>query len=276
MASADDPDRVVIHYFVDEAGTPTLFRHRRHSIVGEEGCSNYFILGKLEVDEPQTLKRQLDDLRTELLADPYFKDVLSMQPDEKKTAVVFHAKDDLPEVRYRVLKLLAQEAVSFYAVVRDKHRVLAEVLARNQADENYWYRENELYDELVGHLFKSRFYRADHLEICFAHRGKSDRTEALNLALDQARRTYERDMGVTCNVSINIHAGTPRNFAGLQAVDYFLWALQRLYEQDEDRYWETIRSRVKVVYDRDDIRTASYGVYYTAEKPLTRAPRAKK
>lgn len=276
MASTDDTDRVVIHYFVDEAGTPTLFRRRRESIVGQEGCSNYFILGKLEVDEPEALQRQLDDLRAELLADPYFKDVPSMQPNEKKTALMFHAKDDLPEVRYRVLKLLAQQAVSFYAVVRDKHRVLAEVLGRNQADESYWYRENELYDELVGHLFKSRFYRGDHFEICFARRGKSDRTEALSLALDQARRTYERDMGVPSRVSIAIQASTPRQHGGLQAVDYFLWALQRLYEQDEDRYWETIRSRVKVVYDRDDILTASYGVYYTPEKPLTRAVRAKK
>src|SRR5271157_3354481 len=196
MASADDPERVAIHYFVDEAGTPNLFRRRRESIVGQEGCSNYFILGKLEVDDPDALQRQLDDLRAELLADPYFKGVPSMQPEEKKTALMFHAKDDVAEVRYRVMKLLAQQAVSFYAVVRDKHRVLAEVLARNEADESYWYRENDLYDELVAHLFKSRFYRGDHFEICFARRGKSDRTEALKLALDQARRTYERDMGV--------------------------------------------------------------------------------
>jgi hypothetical protein len=83
-------------------------------------------------------------------------------------------------------------------------------------------------------------------------------------------------MGVPSRVSIAIQASTPRQHGGLQAVDYFLWALQRLYEQDEDRYWETIRSRVKVVYDRDDIRTAPYGVYYTREKPLTRAARAKK
>ena len=276
MASAENPERVVIHYFVNEAGTPNLFRRRRESIVGQEGCSNFFILGKLEVDDPETLQRQLDDLRAELLADPYFKGVPSMQPGEKKTALMFHAKDDVAEVRYRVMKLLAQQAVSFYAVVRDKHRVLAEVLARNQADESYWYRENDLYDELVAHLFKSRFYRGDHFEICFARRGKSARTEALKLALDQARRTYERDMGVRCDVSIAVRASTPRECGGLQAVDYFLWALQRLYEQGEDRYWETVRPRVKVVYDRDDTRTASYGVYYTAEKPLTLAARAKK
>jgi hypothetical protein len=276
MATANDPDRVIIHYFVDEAGTPTLFRRRRESIVGQEGCSNYFILGKLEADDPAVLQQQLDGLRAEVLAHSYFKGVPSMQPTQKKTALMFHAKDDLPEVRYRVFTLLAEQAVSFYAVVRDKHRVLAEVLARNQADESYWYRENELYDELVAHLFKSRFYRGDHFEICFARRGKSDRTEALKLALDQARRTYERDMGVPTRVSIAIRATTPRQSGGLQAVDYFLWALQRLYEQDEDRYWETIRSRVKVVYDRDDTRTASYGVYYTSEKPLTREARAKK
>ena len=71
-------------------------------------------------------------------------------------------------------------------------------------------------------------------------------------------------------------ASTPRRSGGLQAVDYFLWALQRLYEQGEDRYWETVRPRVKVVYDRDDTRTTSYGVIYTPAKPLTLAARAKK
>ena len=57
---------------------------------------------------------------------------------------------------------------------------------------------------------------------------------------------------------------------GLQAVDYFLWALQRLYEQDEDRYWETIRSpsEGRLRHGRQT-RTTSYGVYYTPAKPLT-------
>jgi hypothetical protein len=276
MPTANDPDRVVIHYFVDEAGTPTLFRRRRQSIVGVDGCSKYFILGSLEIDDPIALRGQLNELRKELLTDPYFKDVPSMQRSDKKTSLMFHAKDDLPEIRYRVFKLLAQQSVSFHAVVRDKQAVLAEVLARNEADTRYWYRENDLYDELVAHLFKSRFHRGDHFEIYFARRGKTDRTESLELALDQARRTYESDMGVPSRASIAIHASTPMERAGLQAVDYFLWALQRLYEKDEDRYWETVRHRAKVIYDMDDKRSATYGVYYTAAKPLTLAVRAKK
>jgi hypothetical protein len=230
----------------------------------------------LEVDDPDSLNRELDSLRAELLADPYFKSVPSMQPDEGKTAVMFHAKNDLPEVRYRVLKLLAGQAVSFYAVVRDKHRLVEQVRARNQADPDYSYRENELYDELVHHLFKSRFHRGDHFEICFAKRGNSDRTAALQLALDQARRTYEQTWGVRSKTTIRIRASTPRDSGGLQAVDYFLWTLQRLYEKGEDRFWEVVRPQAKLVYDMDDSRTAPHGVYYTPSNPLTLAARAKK
>jgi hypothetical protein len=275
MSNGNDSEPVVLHYFVDESGDPTLFARRRQIIVGQDGCSNYFILGKLEVDDPDSLNRELDSLRAELLADPYFKSVPSMQPDEGKTAVMFHAKNDLPEVRYRVLKLLAGQAVS-YAVVRDKHRLVEQVRARNQADPDYSYRENELYDELVHHLFKSRFHRGDHFEICFAKRGNSDRTAALQLALDQARRTYEQTWGVRSKTTIRIRASTPRDSGGLQAVDYFLWTLQRLYEKGEDRFWEVVRPQAKLVYDMDDSRTAPHGVYYTPSNPLTLAARAKK
>ena len=276
MSNGNDSDLLVLHYFVDEAGDPTLFARRRRSIVGQEGCSKYFILGKLEVDDPGGLDRELETLRGELLADPYFKSVPSMQPGDGKTAVMFHAKDDLPEVRYRVLKLLAGQAVSFYAVVRDKHRLAEQILARNQADPDYWYRENELYDDLVHQLFKSRFHRGDHFEICFARRGKSDRTAALQLALDQARQTYEQTWGVRSQTTINIRASRPQECGGLQAVDYFLWALQRLYEKGEDRFWAVVRPHAKLVYDMDDIRTAPHGVYYTPSNPLALAARAKK
>ena len=228
------------------------------------------------MDQPDTLGRDLESLRAELLADPYFKNVPSMQRSERKTAVIFHAKDDLPEVRYRVLKLLAGYAVSFYAVVRDKQRLLEQVLARNQADEDYWYQENELYDDLVHQLFKSRFHRGDHFEICFGKRGKSDRTVALQLALDPARRTYEQTWGVSTHTRIRIRASTLRQSGGLQAVDYFLWALQRLYERGDDRFWEVVRPQAKLVYDMDDTRTAAHGVYYTTSRPLTSAARAKK
>ncbi len=75
---------------------------------------------KLDITEPEKLARDLNALRTELLADPYFKNVPSMQPERRKTALAFHAKDDLAEVRREVYKLLQQLDLRFYAVIRNK------------------------------------------------------------------------------------------------------------------------------------------------------------
>ncbi|MBN2548789.1 MAG: hypothetical protein JXB15_06515 [Anaerolineales bacterium] len=57
----------------------------------------------------------------------------------------------------------------------------------------------------------------------------------------------------------------------MQAVDYFLWALQRFYERREDRYVELLWTAFRLVYDLDDTRKTPYGVYYTQKKPLTLA-----
>jgi hypothetical protein len=59
-------------------------------------------------------------------------------------------------------------------------------------------------------------------------------------------------------------------FQGLQVIDYFLWALQRLYERGEDRYFNYLRSSYKLVMDFDDKRTGkSYGTWY-GEGELTK------
>jgi len=91
---------------VYEAGDPTLFHASGKPIVGTPGCSRFFIIGKLEVDDPAALAKALTGLRQDLFTDPYFVGVESFRPERKKTALLFHAKDDLPEVRYRVLNLL--------------------------------------------------------------------------------------------------------------------------------------------------------------------------
>ena len=96
-----------LHFFVDEAGDPTLFDAKGRILVGQDGCSETFIVGKLGVEDSAALHAALEQLRAALPADPYFKRVPSMQAERGKTARVFHAKDDVPEVRREVFKLLA-------------------------------------------------------------------------------------------------------------------------------------------------------------------------
>ncbi len=134
------------HYFVDEAGDTTIFSHRGKVLIGEQGCSRYFILGVLDIPNPEPLHQGLEALHKSLLADLYFKKGPSVQPDARKTALMFHAKDDVPEVRREVFALLQKHEFRFLAVVRDKQRVLEYMRRRNTLDLLYRYTPNDLDD----------------------------------------------------------------------------------------------------------------------------------
>ena len=261
----------ICQYFVDEAGDPTLFNRRKQVVIGQEGCSRYFIMGVLHIADPEQVSQELNQLRMELLADPNFKRVPSMQPQQKKTAIAFHAKDDLPEVRSEVFKLLMRHEMRFQAVVRDKQAVLSYVRQRNEHDPAYRYQQNELYDALVSRLFKNLLHKANAYRVCFARRGSSDRTAAFGAALEQARRNFNLTWSKIGVAPVEVLSGWPAQHTALQAVDYFLWALQRLYERQEERYLDLIWPKVSLVHDVDDTRQKKYGVYYDKRRPLTLA-----
>jgi hypothetical protein len=102
-ASESAPD--LCHLFVDEAGTPDIFDAKGRINIGKPGCSRFFFLGMLEVDDPEPLTEALKTLREQLLTDPYFASAESFKPERKKTSLLLHAKDDLPEVRVKVFEL---------------------------------------------------------------------------------------------------------------------------------------------------------------------------
>lgn len=283
VAASADNHSDTLHLFVDEAGDPTLFEGRRGKpLVGSPGCSRYFILGKLEVADPLALAHKLTALRMEMLNDPYFAGVESFRPERKKTAHAFHAKDDLPEVRYRVFSLLRAEsaALRFHAVVCDKHALLGREGAKRAADQTYRYQPNALYDSLVRSLF-SKFHRlADCYELCVARRGHKDRNQALTLALEHAERDFEAKFGFSRGGSDvwRIRISDPGTEVCLQAVDYFLWALQRFYEQRthpqtgepvprEDRYLNLLRPQMAEIHDLDF--GPERGTYFSKQRPLT-------
>lgn len=256
------------YYFVDEAGDGPLFNAKGKVLIGQEGCSRYFILGLLDVPDPDALSVALGTLRMNLMADPYFRKVPSMQPEQHKTALAFHAKDDIAEVRREVFKVLvAQQDLRFFAVIRDKRSVLREV----RTYVNKRYHPNVLYDQMISRLFKDRLHKDDEYSITFATRGHSDRTRALEDALKVARKRFKNKWNIERDAPIHIQAVSAVKQPCLQAADYFLWALQRCYEKREDRYIEYLWSLCSLVYDVDDHRIKQYGVYYTKQMPLTAA-----
>lgn len=77
------------HYYVDEAGDLTLFNKKGRIIIGEEGVSHLFMVGVAYLPFPERAATLLNQLRTELLADPYFRNVPSMNPAVKKNCHLF-------------------------------------------------------------------------------------------------------------------------------------------------------------------------------------------
>lgn len=266
MTEPDPPS--ALHFFVDEAGDPVLFDGKGRILVGADGCSGTFIVGKLDVADPAALQTALEGLRADLLTDPYFKRVPSMQPERGKTALAFHAKDDVAEVRREVFRVLMQHDLRFYAAVRSKLALLDYVKQRNQLEPGYRYRGDELYDTLVEELFRRYHPFADQLNIVFARRGNKSRTHAFRAAIERAEARFERDFGTRRSDAIHIVASTPPQSAGLQAVDYFLWALQRHYERGEGRYAELIWDKVVEVEDMDAVAAGRKGVVYNKNRPL--------
>ena len=181
---------------------------------------------------------------------------------------MFHAKDDVPEVRREVFRLLQKQQIKFFAVVRDMGSVLTYELERRRLDEGYRYKPDGLYDSTVSRLFKDRLHSYDQCHICFSKPGQTDRTQAFEKALEIARQRFELKWNCNVKTQIYINIRSSAKDPCLQAVDYLLWALQRYYRARESRFMDLMWERVGLVHAVDELDKAPYGNFYTKKKPL--------
>jgi len=258
--------REVNNYYVDEAGDLTLFNKRGHVIIGKLGVSRVFMVGVAYLPDPELANRRLENLRADLLADPYFKGVPSMQPQTKKTSLCFHANYDLAEVRREVFKVLPQLGAKVLVAIRRKEYLAksARLLQSRQSKLS----PNDVYDDLVKRLFKTILHKAETNRIVFAKRGKAVRQHALEEAIRKAKLNFERKTGISSDSKTVIFSAYPSQYSGLQVIDYYLWVLQRLFERGEDRFFHLLAPGYRLIMDLDDTRNKPYGEWYSDFNPL--------
>jgi len=239
------------HYYVDESGDTVLFGKHGEDLLESKKTTDFLILGRLEVANPIQLELDINALRAKLLADPLISTVPSMRPENRKTATHFHAKDDIPEVRHAVFKLLLRHELQMVAVVLEKNWLLQEVKQRQYLDPGYRYKSNghDVYDTMVWKLFDRSEEFGVARDITFAVRGNKPRTDSLRKVLDSIDASYESDLGYRPNSQTVVRSAYPKKSAGLQACDYLLWALSRFYEHEEERYLRAVWSKFARVLD---------------------------
>jgi hypothetical protein len=99
--------------------------------------------------------------------------------------------------------------------------------------------------------------------IVFARRNNTLTNESLESAINHAKHNFKAKHGKDNNKEIRISIGDPDNHAGLQIVDYCLWALNRFLTTKECGYLECIKDKIKLIVDMDDKRKNGYGEYYS-------------
>jgi hypothetical protein len=221
------PVPLVKNYFVDEAGDGTLFDKKGRVIIGEEGCSNFFMIGLADIADAAAIKADFDALRAQVTGDPFLKKLRQFKPERKETSVYFHATVDPVEVRWEVYKILLRHDFRFTAVIKTKRTVLEYVKTRNQKHKDYWYHEDELYDFILRRLLKERLHQHDEYCVTFAIRGNKKRSAEFRTAIEQARAAFLQEHQIDSLAAVQVQPAYSRDEAGLQVVDYCLWALQR-------------------------------------------------
>jgi hypothetical protein len=243
------------YFFVDESGDPTFYDRKGKLIVGQEGCSSLLILGLVEISDPIPIRQAILRMQSEVTNDPYFSDF----PSIEKTKVAFHAKDDLPEIRYQFFKLLTGiEFTAQFVVARKIERVFRE---------NFHSSENEFYDYLITRLFEGKLHKRERNLIYFAKRGSRTRQAPIENAINASLRVFEQKWNTTVMTQTVVQAQTPIGEPCLSIVDYANWAVFRAFTRKEMRYFETIREKVSLLIDLYDKKNYPHN-WYTKKKPF--------
>lgn len=234
------------HRFLDEGGDTTFYGKGKAQILGTEGVSKCFILGMLKVKEPlNSVREKVIELQKHISCDPYFKGISSIEKKIKNGGYFLHAKDDVPEVRKMGYDLIKSIDCSFEAIVGRKFYHIYE----NSHHGN----EAEFYADLLSHILKNKFKKYDKLVLNIAERSKCTTHTNLELGLNKAFTRFEKKYKIAdrkCSVVFNVQKPTREPLLNL--ADYFCWALQRLFERGEMRFYDFVSDQVAMVNDLYD------------------------
>ena len=254
------------HRFLDEAGDMTFYGKGRTPIIGvQAGVSLGFILGMVKFRSPlEPIRQEIRHLQVQTANDPYFNDVPSVQKKKAELGgYYFHATDDPQEARKIFYEYIKSLDVSFEAVVGRK---IPDLYQRKHNG-----REAEFYADMLSHLLKNKLQAGGALVLNVAQRGKVTRNIVFEQALEKATARFLKHKDpdrIRTHVSFNVQ--TPRTEPLLNVVDYLCWAVQRVFEKGEMRYYHFMSDKISLVIDLyDSSRYENSGNYYTSRNPLT-------
>lgn len=260
----NDKEIKITHRFPDEAGDTTFYGKGRKPIIGQAGVSLTFGLGMLKVNEDLQFARQkVIELQHRIEQDNYLNVIPSIRKKIASGGFYLHATDDPPEVRQLAFQLVKQIDCSLEMMVARKIPLMFR-LKHNS-------RESEFYADVLSHLLKNKLASGHKYVLNIAHRANSTSNRNLQAALEKARGRAQKKHAqndLTSLVVFNVQ--NPRTEPLINVADYLCWAVQRVFEKGETRFYDYMLDKISLVvdiYDRE--KYEGNRNYYKRANPLT-------
>jgi hypothetical protein len=242
-------------FFVDESGDPYFYDRKGKCILGQEGTSPILILGFIRTDDPASIRKSLLEARITMSQDQYLRSV----PSFKKSLIAFHAKDDCPEVREKVFKVILSQSFKSEFIIARKHENI--FMTRHKKSPNVFY------DDIVTKLFQNQLHKATENIIYFAVRSNRARQQPLEQALRTAILSFEETWKTKVHTEILVYPQRPEGEPCLQVIDYMNWAVQRAFIRGEMRFLNFVRDKISLIVDLYDFDKYPKN-YYNRKNPF--------
>ncbi len=118
--------------------------------------------------------------------------------------------------------------------------------------------ESEFYADLLSHLLKDKLQKPGRLVLDIAEKGSSTNQRNLEKGLEKAKERFLKknpQAKDVATVNFSVHKFTAEPI--LSVADYFCWAVQRVFEMGETRYYDYTFDKISLVLDLYDSK--NYG-----------------
>ena len=224
-----------------------------------------FSIGMVKISDDLTIVRDaVKNLQHQIESDEYLNQIPSVRKKINNGGFFFHATDDPPEVREVLFKYIKTLNCSLEIVVGRK--ITSIYINKHHS------REAEFYSDILSHLIKNKLRLGNKLVLNIAARGNTTNNKNLQIALNKAITSATKKWATgTLSSIIIFNVQNQRTEPILNIADYLCWAVQRVFERGEMRYYEFINEKISLVLDLYDAsKYEGSRNYYRRGNPLTK------
>lgn len=238
------------YVFIDESGKPEVFSAKGKNLVKEGHASKFLVICAVRSCDQLSLQRQITDFKSQLLNDKELTKIFS----SSYALDNFHANHDYPEVKER-----------FYQFITTL-KIKIDVLAVDKLKCYYWLQREpgRLYGFMCGQLLKHICHQAKSTEIIFSRKdSKLKLRQELEIEVERVRLNYlQKNPDLKTDFKLQYFYNPHYTHGGLQIADYIAYAVFKLFEVGDDKYYKIIKNKIGRIHDICNKK------YFTQRNPL--------